>query len=63
MQEAALKEEIIGCAMRVHQTLGPGFLESVYHKSLAHELSKAEAENSNMGAITSQCLDFAVNPV
>ena len=27
--------------MRVHQTLGPGFLESVYHKSLAHELSKA----------------------
>jgi hypothetical protein len=26
-------------------------------------LSKTEAENSNMGAITSQCLDFAVNPV
>ncbi|MGO8945461.1 MAG: GxxExxY protein [Syntrophobacteraceae bacterium] len=41
MQDAALTEEIIGCAMRVHHTLGPGFLESVYHKSLAHELSKA----------------------
>ena len=41
MQDAALTEKIIGCAIRVHQTLGPGFLESVYHKSLAHELSKA----------------------
>ena len=40
MQDAALTEEIIGCAIRVHQTLGPGFLESVYQKALAHELSK-----------------------
>jgi GxxExxY protein len=41
MKEAALTEEIIGCAMKIHQTLGPGFLESVYQKALAHELSKA----------------------
>ena len=27
--------------MKVHLTLGPGFLESVYHKALTHELSKA----------------------
>ena len=27
--------------MKVHQTLGPGFLESVYVKVLTHELGKA----------------------
>lgn len=41
MEHEQLTETIIGCAMRVHSTLGSGFLESVYQKSLAHELRKA----------------------
>jgi hypothetical protein len=28
----------IGCALEVHKTLGPGYLESVYHKAMRIEL-------------------------
>jgi GxxExxY protein len=41
MEFSELTEKIIGCAFKVYNTLGSGFLESVYHKSLHIELGKA----------------------
>ena len=35
---AATTEAIIGAAIEVHRTIGPGLLESIYHKCLTHEL-------------------------
>lgn len=32
---------IIGCAMKVHNTLGPGFQEVIYQRCMAIELEKA----------------------
>jgi GxxExxY protein len=36
-----LSECVIGCAFRVINTLGSGFLEKVYENALAHEVRKA----------------------
>ena len=32
-------EKVIGCAIEVHRTLGPGLLESVYEQCMARELT------------------------
>lgn len=36
-----LTEQIIACAFKVLNALGPGFLEKVYENALAHELRKS----------------------
>ena len=44
MTENEITEIIIGCAIKVHKTLGPGLLESVYEECLYYELSKTPLE-------------------
>ena len=41
MEFDELSNRVIGCAIEVHRTLGPGLLESAYRQCLAHELSLA----------------------
>ena len=41
MTENEISERIIGCAIEVHKSLGPGLLESAYLECLFYELQKA----------------------
>ena len=36
-----LTETVIGCAFKVLNSLGSGFLEKVYENALAHEIGKS----------------------
>ena len=38
--QKSLSYQVIGCALEVYKTLGPGLLESVYEKALMHELTQ-----------------------
>ncbi|RWY57372.1 GxxExxY protein [Mucilaginibacter gilvus] len=44
MERDELTYKIIGCAMKVHNTLGNGFQEVIYQRCLAHELTKADVK-------------------
>ncbi len=39
-----LTYKIIGCAMKIHHTLGPGFQEVIYQRCLSIELEQAKLE-------------------
>ena len=41
MEKDYLSYKIIGCAMKVHNSLGPGFQEVIYQRCLAIELDRA----------------------
>ena len=40
MNEDDLTQKIIGCAYKVHNALGPGFLEKVHENALRIELER-----------------------
>jgi GxxExxY protein len=45
VDENEIGERLLGCALTVHRTLGPGLLENAYEACLSHELSKAGLEH------------------
>lgn len=47
-----LAHQVIGAAIEVHRTLGPGFLESVYEEALCAEL---ELLGNPISASTTRC--------
>ena len=52
MEHRELTEEIIGCAYRVYNKMGFGFLESVYEKCMLIELRKAELDAESQKHLT-----------
>ena len=46
-----ISNRVIGSAIEVHRTLGPGLLESVYRECLLVELSEASLRAESEGAI------------
>lgn len=70
-QVTQLSYDIVGCAITVHKTLGPGLLESVYEKCLKEELEfqgfkvenqrKVKLEYRNIQIDTDLRLDLIVN--
>jgi GxxExxY protein len=44
VEDKGLTEKIIGCAYKVHNTLGAGFLEKVYQNALRIELERLGLE-------------------
>lgn len=38
----SITEKIIGIAMKIHNRLGPGFVEKIYEKAMVHEFRKAQ---------------------
>ncbi len=52
MEHKELTEKAIGCAYRVYNKMGFGFLESVYEKCMLIELSKAGLKAESQKPIT-----------
>lgn len=52
MDNDLLTQKVIGCAIEVHKTLGPGLLESSYECCLMYELQLAGIEAKKQVSLT-----------
>ena len=59
--EEQLTERIIGAAIEVHRTLGPGLLESVYEECLCHELGLRDLKFERQVALPLQYKGISVS--
>ncbi|MBI5487751.1 MAG: GxxExxY protein [Deltaproteobacteria bacterium] len=60
MKHQGLTDRIIGCVVRVHRTLGPGFLESIYRKALLLELRASGLQAETEREVVIRYLDTEV---
>lgn len=56
----ALSYQVVGAALEVHKTLGPGFLESVYEEALCVELRMRNIPYQQQYPVAVQYKDHAV---
>ncbi|GAB1856670.1 GxxExxY protein [Flavobacteriaceae bacterium MHTCC 0001] len=61
MNHNKLTELIIGCAIEVHRTLGPGLLESAYQECLLFELKSKGLKVKKELALPIQYKDITLN--
>lgn len=55
-----LTYKIIGCAIKVHEELGPGLLESVYQKCFRYELTLAGLQFETQKIVPVKYRDIAI---
>jgi GxxExxY protein len=51
MELNQLTGDVIGAAIEVHKTLGPGLLESIYERCLSHELTLRKISHQSQAAL------------
>lgn len=61
MKDELLTEKIIGCAYRVHNILGFGFLEKVYENAMRIELEKQGLEVRQQSPIKGINIGLLIN--
>ena len=49
---SGLTDKVINLAIKIHKTLGPGFIEKIYEKALAHEFIKHKIKHKRQKKIS-----------